>query len=263
MTEVTERVLFRLRLPGQAKTRHLVISLYITVRGASPTRLKNLTIVMKLPSSTHFAHVGIASNRGSRLLCNVARRKTQAVMKKAASRLEKIESNPDATEAHKIKQRVVLMKRVKKKVASIESILIFPSVAPSAQRCVEELAGKALHKLLRGCIDMAVVRRRRGISSADVTYVANALNMPGSFDGNVTDELSLLPNGAMTRGKRSAQAKGGVKGSVATAAEAEADPEPAVSATKQDEREANRSDDAEQEEEEDEEKGDPDATDDE
>ena len=221
---------------------------------------------MKLPSSTHFAHVGIASNRGSRLLCNVARRKTQAVMKKAASRLEKIESNPDATEAQKIKQRVVLMKRVKKKVASIESILIFPSVAPSAQRCVEELAGKALHKLLRGCIDMAVVRRRRGISSADVTYMANALNMPGSFDGNVTDELSLLPNSAMTRGKRSAQAKGGVKGSAATAAEAEAElePEPAVSATEQDEREANKSNDAEQEEEEeDEENGDPDATDDE
>ena len=178
------------------------------------------------------------------------------------SRLQKIDSDSNFTEAQKMKQRVVLMKRVKKKVASIESILIFPSVAPSAQLCVDELAGSMVYKLLRGCIDLAVVRRRRGISSADVTYMANALNMPGSFDGNVLDELSLLPNSAMARGKRSAKAKGGVKGSDATGTEPEAEPDPACSATEQDAKEAEKSNDA-QEEEEDEENRDPDATDDE
>lgn len=132
-------------------------------------------------------------------------------MAKAASQIEKLGRNAELTEAQKAKQRIVLMKRVKKKVTSIERILIFPSVGASAQRYVDRLSEEALDKLLRGCIDLAQIRRRRGICSADVTYMANALGMPGSFDDSVPDELSMLPNCTLNRVSRSSKAKGGVK----------------------------------------------------
>lgn len=191
---------------------------------------------MTLPQSAHFAHAGLASSRSASQMHRISQRKLRSLFAKGSIQLQKIDARTDIKQKEKAKLRAAVLKRAKRKASAVHAVAVFPSVAASATQCVDRLAQTLMQKIVEGCVDITLLRRRRGISSSDVAYVANALEVPGSFESSVTDELSLLPNCLLGRTKRSAPAKGGVKPSdeaagiaaahSQTPAPQEAEPEP-------------------------------------
>jgi histone H3/H4 len=166
---------------------------------------------MTLPQSAHFAHAGLASSRSASQMHRISQRKLRSLFAKGSIQLQKIDARTDIKQKEKAKLRAAVLKRAKRKASAVHAVAVFPSVAASATQCVDRLAQTLMQKIVEGCVDITLLRRRRGISSSDVAYVANALEVPGSFESSVTDELSLLPNCLLGRTKRSAPAKGGVK----------------------------------------------------